>query len=213
MPATTPGGLPYPLPSDKVQAGAADIRALAEAVEAKVGIVQRRPTSIANGGGTASVSGNKVTFGGVSSISLNGVFTSAFDEYLVDVRVTSFSAPGGGWIRLRAAGVDAAGSIYGQQQHWNSAATTLATAYSVTTGFVWAPVTFATGVKVTASLNAPASSGPELRFVSIDTVGQNSGALTNSSNRGSVGGGPYDGFSFIASTGFMTGYLRVFALI
>jgi hypothetical protein len=36
MPASTPNGLPYPLPTDQLQAGAADIQALAEELDSRV---------------------------------------------------------------------------------------------------------------------------------------------------------------------------------
>jgi hypothetical protein len=68
------------------------------------------PTSIANSGGSASASGGAVTFTGVSSVSLNGVFTSTYDNYVI---VTSISGSSDATIRLRAAGSDAASSLYG----------------------------------------------------------------------------------------------------
>lgn len=40
MPANTPLGLPYPLPTEPVSAGAAAIRSLAEAVDARAGMVK-----------------------------------------------------------------------------------------------------------------------------------------------------------------------------
>jgi hypothetical protein len=69
------------------------------------------PTSIANSGGSASASGGAVTFTGVSSISLNGVFTSASDNYRV-VFDYAASADMGLQARLRAAGTDRTGSVY-----------------------------------------------------------------------------------------------------
>ena len=45
------------------------------------GISASPPSSVANSGGTASLSGNTVTFTGVSSVSLNGCFTGDYDNY------------------------------------------------------------------------------------------------------------------------------------
>jgi hypothetical protein len=46
MPATTPGGLPYPLPSDPIADGATQIQALAEAVEADTNTLATSVTSL-----------------------------------------------------------------------------------------------------------------------------------------------------------------------
>lgn len=64
------------------------------------------PTSIANSGGSASASGGAVTFTNVTSISLNGVFTSAYDNYRIIYTCTGSDLTK---IRLRVGGVDATG--------------------------------------------------------------------------------------------------------
>jgi len=69
------------------------------------------PTSIANSGGSASASGGGVTFTGVSSISLNGVFTSTYLGYICTISVTG-SAAADMKLRLRAGGSDDAGGNY-----------------------------------------------------------------------------------------------------
>ena len=73
-------GFPYPDPSDLVANYPAMGQELAEDIEAVLptigGLAPATPTTIANSGGTASLTGNTVTFSGVSSISLNGCFTA-----------------------------------------------------------------------------------------------------------------------------------------
>jgi len=45
------------------------------------------PTSIANSGGSSSASGGAVTFTGVTSVSLNGCFTSTYANYFVTLKI------------------------------------------------------------------------------------------------------------------------------
>ena len=47
------------------------------------GLVLITPTSTANTGGTVTVTGGKVNVAGSSSVSLNGVFTSTHQNYLI----------------------------------------------------------------------------------------------------------------------------------
>ena len=67
------------------------------------------PTSIANSGGSASASGGEIAFTGVSSVSVNGVFTSTHDNYLILSRVTQSTNDANNF-RLRVAGTDSTAS-------------------------------------------------------------------------------------------------------
>ena len=170
-----------------------------------VGII---PASVV--GGTL---GRKVTFSGVSAVSLNGVFTPDCDLYQIEARITSFSTAAGGWIRLRSNGVDAAAAgTYGNQRVYNSSASAVATAYAATTGWEFSPLTISHSAKITAKISNPASSGAEYRIMEMETMGQNSGSIINNSMKGSTSGGPFDGFSLVASSGVIAGWLRVYAL-
>jgi len=80
------------------------------AAGAAPGLVLVTPTSIANSGGSASLSGGAVTFTGVTSVSLNGVFTSAYQNYRIVLNYYASDYDDFFRIRMRAAGTDAAGS-------------------------------------------------------------------------------------------------------
>jgi len=69
------------------------------------------PTSIDNTGGSASATGGEVTFTGVTSVSLNGVFTSAYDNYRIMFNAERGTS-GNTNLRLRASGTDDTGSNY-----------------------------------------------------------------------------------------------------
>jgi hypothetical protein len=72
------------------------------------GLVAIVPTSVAVGSGTGSSSGNGlVTFAGVSSVSLNGVFSSTYNNYRIMLTPTTASTTGiNVTARLRQSGTD-----------------------------------------------------------------------------------------------------------
>lgn len=108
-------GFPYPQPSDLVANYPALGQELAEDIEAVLptlgGIAAAIPSTIASSGGSASLSGNTVTFTTVNSISLNGCFTSAARDYRI---VCSYSASVQGTtnMRYRTAGTDNSSGNY-----------------------------------------------------------------------------------------------------
>lgn len=73
------------------------------------GMILMRPTSIvvAGVGATASIGVNgSVTFTSATSLSLNGVFTSAYDNYMISIRFTNATGTTTLQYRLRASGTD-----------------------------------------------------------------------------------------------------------
>ncbi len=71
------------------------------------GLVVMTPTSIAYSGNSASINADgSVDFSTVSSLSLNGVFTSSYDNYMVTIRSIGNSALVQFQGRLRASGTD-----------------------------------------------------------------------------------------------------------
>jgi hypothetical protein len=81
------------------------------------GLVVMTPTSVAKTGtgSTATInSDGSVTFAACETLSLNGVFTSSYDNYMITIRISS-SADQTGLGRLRSAGTDASGSNYTRQ--------------------------------------------------------------------------------------------------
>ena len=84
------------------------------ATAASGGLIAVTPSSIANSGGSATVSGQTVTFSSVTSVSLNGIFSATFDHYQINIQ---FSKSGANYVnvRLRASGTDASGANYAVQ--------------------------------------------------------------------------------------------------
>jgi hypothetical protein len=115
MPGSTPiYGFPYPDPSDLVANYPALGQDLAEDVETVIsglgsGLNIVAPTTIANSGGTANASGGEITFTTVTSLSLNGIFSATYDNYLIVIDYTA-TANGQLKARMRAAGTDNSGA-------------------------------------------------------------------------------------------------------
>jgi hypothetical protein len=80
------------------------------------GLVSMAPTSIAYSGTSAGINADGgVDFSAVTSLSLNGVFTSDYDNYLiVFIGKTSIDGYGLSW-KLRASGTDTTDSNYARQ--------------------------------------------------------------------------------------------------
>lgn len=92
------------------------------------GLIVMQPTSIVVAGAGSSASINSdggVDFTAVTSLSLNGVFVSGIDNYLIVIRDKASAANPGIYGRLRASGTDATGSNY-IQQHLRADNTTVA---------------------------------------------------------------------------------------
>ena len=85
-------------------------------VVAAPGMVLLTPTSITHSGTSASIGANgQVTFTAVTSLSLNGVFSADFDNYVVSWRGSVNQDRPGLLIRYRASGTDATGTNYVRQ--------------------------------------------------------------------------------------------------
>jgi hypothetical protein len=82
-------------------------------LDAPTGLKLLVPSSVAvgSGSGSASASGT-VTFSGASSVSLNGIFTTTYDNYKIVLSLSAMSAQARVQARLRASGTDASGSDY-----------------------------------------------------------------------------------------------------
>jgi hypothetical protein len=140
MPGTTPVyGFPYPEPTDLVADYPALGQQLAEDIEDVLptlgGLIPVAPTSIANTGGSASTTSFTTTFTTVSSISLNGVFTSSYDNYRVLVKFTAASASAIYNMRMRASGADNTAASYNRQNILGQAAS--ASASKATSQTTW----------------------------------------------------------------------------
>ena len=91
------------------------------------GLVVMTPSSISYSGTSASINADgSVDFSAVTSLSLNGVFTSNYDNYMVNLRYTNTTSAAAIYFRLRSSGTDQSTGGYYTQQYVNSDRTYIA---------------------------------------------------------------------------------------
>ena len=81
--------------------------------KAAAGLTLLTPTSIANTGGTASIGANgTVTFSGISTVSLNNVFSATYKNYYMALNIDSGTSNNNVLFRFRVAGSDNSSNVY-----------------------------------------------------------------------------------------------------
>lgn len=200
-------GFPYPEPTDLVADYPALGQQLAEDIEDVLptigGLAPATPTSIANSGGSASLTGNTVTFSGVSSVSLNGCFTGDYDNYRVLVSVTNGSTADT-YMRFRSAGTDATGNNYAYRQFVIGSSTAIyagtGTLFGISSGAT-------TACKSSFDLFDPSAATYSRAILSAVSNGVTGLYITASEHQLNTS---YDGLTIYPSTGTMTGTVSVY---
>jgi hypothetical protein len=185
---------------DAVYAGVHDFTAAT--VTGAGGLRLVTPTSIANSGGSASASGGAVTYSGVTSVSLTGVFSATYQNYTV---VFSIVLAGGAdvFFRWRAAGTDASASNYVQQ--FSRALNTTFLGGLKTSTSVDTTVTGGTNSVYQGTVFAPFETNPTSHFY---LCGSEAG-VANLTGRHSLSTS-YDGLTFFTASGTFSGTIRVY---
>jgi hypothetical protein len=179
--------------------------ATAVAAVASVGSKLVVPTTVAQSGGSASISTlGAVTFTGVTSVSLNGCFTGTFDNYKVIYQISTSSAAANLFFKVRASGTDLASGYFHAIMQLASASPSYV--YSTT----------ATAV-IVGDTNGSGQGGDGTVDVFTPFLASYTGLIFDNTcqtvyTRG-VGNVPnttsYDGFTLAPNTGTITGVARV----
>lgn len=170
------------------------------------GLTQIIPTSVAGTGVTLATNG-KVSFATATSVSINGCFTSEFENYRVVVDISTTSTSNGGGFRLRASGTDNSASYLGRQSYGTGSS--WATAAYSTSSFPYAAIS-ATEHFLVFDINAPALARPtRVQLVGSAFAGTTATADTFINGKHNVSTA-YDGFTLVPSTGNITGSLVVY---
>jgi hypothetical protein len=166
------------------------------------------PTSTANSGGSVSTTGGAVTFTGVTSVSLNGVFTSTYANYLIVLSELTASQSSGLNLRFRVSGTDSSTGYYAggfyvlySSSTVNGEASSNGTSVDVS------------GTQTTPTIGSimylqnpqlAKTTAYQLNMTRHDAGGYRTGyhSVTTA----------YDGFSLIVSAGNTTGVVRVYGL-
>lgn len=179
------------------------------------GVIAVVPTSVAVGSGTGTANANgQVTFSGASSVSLNGVFSSTYTNYMMVLNIQSRSTTNYITLRFRAAGTDTTSAQYYSQ--YMRATSTTVTANSAST---------ATSAEfVTSSTNSPSFTTATIYQPQVASLNSyfsnqsNVGVPTTSGYIEQMVGGvnvttQFDGFTLLTTTGTITGLVSIYGLV
>lgn len=208
-------GFPYPQSTDLVADYPTLGQELATDVETVIsglgsGLNLKAPTSIANSGGSASLSGGLVSFTGVTTVSLNGVFSSTYDNYRIIIGNTA-STGANLLIRLRASGTDNSSANYAWSGTYTSSTSA---AYNGETGpgsTSWAVGYSESGMQCNTIIDvcSPFATNQAIYFAnnlrmsgSVSSENKRSGGMTVTTS--------YDGLTLFAASGTITGSIRVY---
>jgi hypothetical protein len=160
------------------------------------------PTTIANTGGTATKTGGQVVYSGVTSLSLNGVFSATYRNYLMvfNTVLTGAADPS---LRYRVAGVDASGNDYVGQFARALNTTFLGSLSTQTLSNI--NVLGGTNNVYNATFYAPFETVGTQHYM---TQGAENG-IAILTNRHSLANS-YDGFTILTASGSFAGSLRVY---
>jgi hypothetical protein len=186
----------------------------ASASEELGGMVLLTPTSIAYTGTSASIGTNgSVEFTACSVLSLNGVFSADYDNYMVGMRITSTSSDTNLNLRLRVGGVDnATGSSYTLQSlgvNGTSLAGTGRNSNTFASPFGFVSTTARDGLSAFfygPFLAQPTAMRQISAFAYANALIYDTAITHNQSTS-------YDGFTLIGQTSAVTGLVSVYGLV
>lgn len=165
------------------------------------------PSSVAGSGVSVSASG-KVTFTAATTININGVFSSTYDNYLMVARFTMGTSDFGR-IRYRASGTDASASNY-TTQHMNVNGSSVTGGRATESSFVFNYLSSGGPNGSHVYLYGPALAQPTAgRAVNVD--GDSAARIYENANTHSLSTA-YDGLTVYTSTYGMTGSLTIYGL-
>ena len=168
------------------------------------------PTSTANSSGTVTTSGGQVTFSSVASVSLNGVFTSTYTNYLITVDSIVGSGNLDVLFKLRASGSDTS-TNYDTMVFTKPFASGVSAPVSFGTTTIGSTYWYFGDARTTDKFsNNMYISAPELASyttingyaISRDTYNTIGGQQTGTTQ--------FDGITLLASTGTVSGVIRVY---
>lgn len=175
------------------------------------GLVPIVPTSVAGTGVSVDASG-VVTFSGSTSVSLNGVFTSAYKHYRIVYRATGTGNPYTVGLRLRAAGVDASTANYLRGGYISYAINTGSGNYNSSgeQGWLVGYATNAASISTSASIELASPALAEYTLATYQMVGYDGNHFVLNAGGTHPVNTAYDGFTLVTGSGALTGTIQVF---
>jgi hypothetical protein len=165
------------------------------------------PTSVAVGSGTGTANANgQVTFTTASSVSLNGVFSATYKNYLIIFNEDTASATAAIQFRMRLAGTDNSTASSYRTQYIRATTTTVSAARDTLS---YGQLDVSAGIQTFATLTVfnPAIASPTYFTNLANTQTTEYLEISALSHNQSTA---YDGISFICASGTFTGTVSVY---
>jgi hypothetical protein len=184
-----------------------------EIARSQVGLVPVVPTSVNVGSGTASVAPlGLVSFTTATSVSLNSVFTSAYNSYKMIIRISAQSAAAQLGYRYRNAGTDNSTSNYYQTVLWNRSSGTTQTNNGTNTVnyfFGWNSTTAASYLYWTGDIINPAIPSKTHLYGKGSGDDSTSYYVTDMASMFNIAANTFDGITLFPSAGNVTGTVQI----
>jgi hypothetical protein len=171
------------------------------------------PTSVAVGSGTGAVDTNgAVTFTSASSISLNGVFSSTYDNYKIIVDITSKTTTASILMRMRTGGADNSSTNYNGSVIEKGTNSTTINGYNDSNQNRASICSIRTGGRATVEIYSPQKTeytsiiSSYLSWTGTVNVANDQGFTTSSLSVTTS----YDSATFFTDAGTVTGTIRVY---
>ena len=168
------------------------------------GLVPIVPTSFT--GGTVSADGT-ITVSASSAVSLNTVFSSTYDNYLVTYDLT-FSSGVQLSVRLRNSGTDNSSGLYDRGSVWNSSSTASASMATGQTSWNWGTRTFYRGQLIFSNPYLASFTTVMAPGLEYDTATPDIRAVMGQLGHRSASS--FDGLTIYPASGTMTGTIKIY---
>jgi hypothetical protein len=178
------------------------------------GLIAVVPSSVAVGSGTGTANANgQVTFSGASSISLNGVFTSTYVNYLMLFNIQSRSTSNFINLRFRASGTDNTSALYDTQYLRANSTTVGANNATTQTSAQFITTTTNSPSFATATIYQPQVASLNSYFYCSSNVGVPAAGYIETMVGGINNTTQFDGLSLITTAGTITGVVSIYGLV
>lgn len=172
-----------------------------------------KPTSIASTGtgNSSSIGANgSVTFSSCATLSLDGVFSAAFDNYMIVIRHLGSTNSDALNMRLRSSGTDSSAANYVTQTLRSDGTTVDAVRLTAQTEYRIGSVENLLRYGLSANCFGPYLSQPTA-FRSVGAEAEENARVYNTAGTHSLSTS-YDGFTLIPASGTFTGLVSVYGL-
>ena len=177
----------------------------------RAGLAKIVPSSVAVGSGTGSADSlGTVTFSGCSSVSLNGVFSSTYENYKLLIRINSANSTPALYCRLRVSGTDTS-TNYFYAASWRGSSTTTFTTDNGDPSSVFVLGKLGNNHSLTSADISSPFEASYTSFNSLSGAGDNTNegyVMWSGGSQGSTTS--FTGFTLLASAGNISGAVSVY---